>query len=82
MAEASKEASLWVKHEFDPHLSLVYSNTYPIEEATKTSIDSRLQDVFGGQYMDKKFGFRGARLSLVYCEGPVEDWKVLGYRDF
>lgn len=81
-AEAALEAAQWAEEEFDPHLSLVYSSTYPIEEATKTTIDSRLRDVFGEDFMKKRFGFRGARLSLVNCEGPVEDWKILGYRDF
>lgn len=82
LSEAAKEAASWTQNEFDPHLSLVYSSTYPIEEATKTTIDSRLSDVFGDNFMKKKVGFSGARLTLVYCEGPVEKWKVLGYRDF
>lgn len=79
--QAAHEASEWMKNEFEPHVSLVYSSAYPIEEALQETVNSRLRDVFGENFMRQKFGFKGSRLSLVYCEGPVSEWKVLGYRD-
>lgn len=82
VAEAAHQAAQWASKEFDPHVSLVYSSRYPIDEALQSTINSRLNDVFGESVRNKKVGFRGSRLSLVLCEGPVESWKVLGYRDF
>lgn len=82
LQQATKEAAEWLLAEFDPHVSLVYSNTYPVEEALQQTINSRLMDLFGETFLKKKIGFRGTRLSLVLCEGPVDGWKVLGHRDF
>lgn len=82
LEEAAQQAAQWASSEFDPHVSLVYSSRYPIDEALQSTINSRLNDVFGESVKNKKVGFRGSRLSLVLCEGPVESWKVLGYRDF
>lgn len=79
--EAAHEAAKWAKNEYDPHVSLVYSDAYPIEEALQQTVDTRLKDVFGENYAHKGIGWTGGRLSLVRCEGPVEDWQVLGYRD-
>ncbi|KAF5092476.1 hypothetical protein D0Z00_004568 [Geotrichum galactomycetum] len=79
--EAAQRASTWVRNEYDPHVSLVYSSIYPIDEAVQQTIDTRLRDVFGDNYAEKGIGWTGGRLALVECEGPVEQWKVLGYRD-
>lgn len=78
---ASKEADDWVRNEYDPHLSLVYSDVYPVDEASKRTIDTRLSDIFGAGYGQKGLGWTNGRLQLVQCEGPVEEWKVLGFRD-
>ncbi|KAF5099195.1 hypothetical protein DV451_003065 [Geotrichum candidum] len=79
--EAAQRASTWVRNDYDPHVSLVYSSIYPIDEAVQQTIDTRLRDVFGDNYAEKGIGWTGGRLALVECEGPVEQWKVLGYRD-
>lgn len=79
--EAAQHASEWVRNEYDPHVSLVYSGVYPIDEAVQQTIDTRLRDVFGDNYAEKGIGWTGGRLALVNCEGPVEQWTVLGYRD-
>lgn len=79
--EAAGVAAEWAKNMFDPHVSLVYSDAYPIEEALQQTVDTRLRDVFGENYSTKGIGWTGGRLVLVRCEGPVEGWKVLGFRD-
>lgn len=79
--EAARIASEWAKTQYDPHVSLVYSGAYPIEEALQHTVDTRLRDVFGENYATKGIGWTGGRLALVRCEGPVEEWQVLGYRD-
>lgn len=81
--QAKKEAVSWVQ-DFTPHLSLVYSNVYTVDEASRRTIDSRLQDVFGETYATRGIGWSGGRISLVECDlevGP-QYWQVLGYRDF
>jgi 2',3'-cyclic-nucleotide 3'-phosphodiesterase len=78
---ALREAAEWVRTEYDPHLSLVYSDSYPVDEASQRTIDTRLSDVFGNEYATKGLGWTNGRLQLVRCEGPVEEWEVLGYRD-
>lgn len=78
--QAAAEADQWVRSEYDPHLSLVYSNQYPVDEALKVTISTRVTDIFGSN-INKGISWTGGRLALVDCEGPVEDWRVLGYRD-
>lgn len=78
---AAQDAANWVNADYDPHLSLVYSDTYPVDEALQRMIDTRLSDVFGADYARKGLGWTNGRLQLVKCEGPVEEWEVLGHRD-
>lgn len=80
-SEAARIAADWAKSQYDPHVSLIYSDAYPIEEAVQQTIDTRLRDVFGENYATKGIGWTGGRLTLVRCEGPVEDWQILGHRD-
>lgn len=79
--QAAYEADDWAKNEFDPHLSLVYSNAYPIDEALQRTIETRLVDVFGSNFKTRGLGWTNGRIALVNCEGPVDEWEVLGYRD-
>jgi 2',3'-cyclic-nucleotide 3'-phosphodiesterase len=79
--EASQQADQWVQHEYDPHLSLVYSDAYPVDEAQMRTIETRLEDLFGLDYNTKGIGWTNGRLAVVRCEGEVESWEVLGYRD-
>lgn len=81
MNHAGTQAARWVKEEYQPHVSLVYSNTYPVDEASQRTIESRLADVFGPDFEQRGLGWTGGRLALVRCEGPVEEWPTLGYRD-
>lgn len=78
--ESSKRASQWAHEEFKPHLSLVYSNLDPVSEATRETVHQRLTDVFGDTYESRGIGWTGGELKLVQCQGPVEEWKVLGSR--
>lgn len=79
--QASQQADDWVKNEYKPHLSLAYSNAYPIDEALQRTIETRLGDVFGPDFNTRGLGWTNGRLALVLCEGPVDEWQTLGYRD-
>jgi len=79
--QATKEANTWVKEQFRPHLSLVYSDLYPVSESARHTVHQRLQDVFGPGYEQRGLGWQGGQLALVQCEGPVESWRVLGTRN-
>jgi 2',3'-cyclic-nucleotide 3'-phosphodiesterase len=79
--DAASAAERWARSEYDPHLSLVYSDVYPLDEAVTRTVDSRLKDMFGPDYATRGLGWTNGRLSLVRCEGPVEEWQELGHRD-
>lgn len=81
--DAQHEAGNWARATYDPHLSLVYSNIYPVDEAIKETIDTRLRDVFGSDYQTKGLGWTNGTMTvqLVRCEGRAEDWQILGSRD-
>lgn len=79
--EAAQAAGVWAKKEFDPHMSLVYTKTNPVEEYIMEQVKSRLRDELGEDWATQATGWTGGRLQLVRCEGPVEDWEVLGHRD-
>ncbi|ODQ66730.1 2,3 cyclic phosphodiesterase, partial [Nadsonia fulvescens var. elongata DSM 6958] len=80
-AEVAKRAQSWAQSEFDPHLSLVYSELYPVNEALQRTINQRLEDALGPGFETRGIGWSGGRLSLVRCEGPIHQWQKLGYRD-
>lgn len=85
--EAALEAAEWSQNEFDPHLSLVYSDIYPIDSALWRTIKTRIQDYLNIEDCDAEDLFdnglswdRGV-LKLVLTEGDVNDWIVLGSVD-
>ncbi|CAN6653212.1 2',3'-cyclic-nucleotide 3'-phosphodiesterase [Trichomonascus vanleenenianus] len=80
-SQASKAARDWIASDFKPHLSLVYSDTYPIDEALQRTIETRLSDVFGPDFNNRGLGWTNGRIALVSCEGPIDSWQELGYRD-
>lgn len=77
---ASEVAEAWAKNEFRPHLSLVYSNVHVVPEAQRHTIEQRLEDAFGDAYK-RGIGWNNGRIALVDCEGPVEQWTILSFRD-
>lgn len=79
-AAVSDKATKWVTEEYKPHLSLVYSDLYPISEAIRHTVEQRLRDVFGSTYATRGIGWTGGRIALVHCQGPPDQWRVLGYR--
>lgn len=82
--QAAEEASEWSLKEFDPHLSLVYSDIYPIDNALWRSIKTRIQDHLNIDDCDSEdlefngLSWDGGVLKLVLTEGDVNDWVVLG----
>ena len=83
--EAAEMAAQWSVEEFQPHVSLVYSSLHPIDNALWRTIKTRIQDFLNIPSCDKLrdhgFGWDGGVLKLVYCEGDVGDWVVLGSVD-
>ncbi|EGV62339.1 2, 3 cyclic phosphodiesterase [Yamadazyma tenuis ATCC 10573] len=82
--EAAIEAAEWTLNEFDPHLSLVYSDIYPIDSALWRTIKTRIQDYLNINECDAEdledngLSWDGGVLKLVLTEGDVNDWIVLG----
>lgn len=79
-AQAALQRDAFLR-DFRPHLSLVYSDTFPVSEALRHTVNQRLEDVFGPNFASRGLGWTGGQLALVNCEGPVEQWTVLGTRD-
>lgn len=76
--ESEKAAVEWSQAQFNPHLSLAYTDQLPIPIDLKTSIETSVRELLKTA---SSCGWKGGRLSLVKCEGPIMDWPVLGYRD-
>lgn len=87
--ELAQEAAQWSTQEYDPHVSLVYSDLHPIDNALWHTIRSRVLDYMSIDDCDLKewnvdgngASWDGGVLKLVYCEGDVNDWAVLGSVD-
>lgn len=87
--ELALEAASWSATEFDPHLSLVYSNLHPIDNALWHTIRSRVSDYLSLEDCDLEhwdsqgngLSWEGGVLKLVLCEGDVNEWPVLGSVD-
>ncbi len=79
-ARAAEQARQWIK-DYDPHLSLVYSDEYPVDDALQRTILTRIEDVLGNSIDLSDLGWNNGKISLVNCEGPVSNWEILGSRD-
>lgn len=85
--EAAIEAAEWCRDEYDPHLSLVYSDIHPIDSALWRTINTRIQDYLdisdcdSDDLIDNGLPWGGSVLKLVLTEGDVNDWIVLGSVD-
>ncbi|KAM9905152.1 hypothetical protein OXX79_002332 [Metschnikowia pulcherrima] len=88
-SESASEAARWSTDEFDPHLSLVYSDLHPIDTALWHTIRSRVSDYLSLEDCDSVqwdvhgngLSWEGGVLKLVLCEGDVSEWPVLGSVD-
>lgn len=87
--ELAQEAASWAQGEYNPHLSLVYSDLHPIDNALWHTIRLRILDYLGIDNCDldswnvsgNGISWEGGVLKLVLCEGDVKDWVVLGSVD-
>lgn len=85
--EAAVTAARWSGDEFDPHLSLVYSDIHPIDSALWRTIKTRVQDYLNidncesDDFDDYGMAWDGGVLKMVLCEGDVRDWVTLGSVD-
>ncbi|CCC70455.1 hypothetical protein NCAS_0E03850 [Naumovozyma castellii] len=89
-----EKASNWVRDEFKPHVSLLYSEISRISPAFSKTIEQRIEDtldvrmtlVDGSLNPKWEFDRIPANISwgipgvfkVVRCEGPIEEWEVLG----
>lgn len=83
---ATEKAAEWTQTEFDPHLSLVYSDMHPIDNALWMTIKTRIQDYLNVSSEELEtegvnLGWDGGVLKLVLCEGNVNEWITLGSVD-
>lgn len=94
-----QRAATWARDEFQPHLSLLYSETYPISQAFLRVIQQRVEDALDVQLInvpetsgDRQVAWRlsstpscawslPGTFKVVKCEGPIEQWQVLGRTD-
>lgn len=83
----------WLFEEFHPHLSLAYSDVYPMDQAMIRLIRQRVEDLFdvgmdeiSSHTRDQdtyklQQTIKGWNFPLTFkvvkCEGPVEQWEVL-----
>lgn len=87
--ELASEAAAWAVGEYNPHLSLVYSDLHPIDTALWHTIRLRVLDYLGIDRCDADswneegngLSWEGGVLKLVLCEGDVNEWLVLGSVD-
>lgn len=87
--ELAQLASEWSLEEYDPHLSLVYSNLHPIDNALWHTVRSRVLDYLSIEDCDSPqwdvsgngLSWESGVLKLVLCEGDVSEWTVLGSVD-
>ncbi|SGZ55917.1 CIC11C00000003100 [Sungouiella intermedia] len=87
--ELAQEAAEWSVQEFDPHVSLVYSDLHPIDNALWHTIRSRVLDYLSIDNCDLDIWdqtnegphWDGGMLKLMLCEGDVNDWAELGSVD-
>ncbi|QLL30284.1 hypothetical protein HG536_0A01010 [Torulaspora globosa] len=95
----SQRAATWARDEFRPHLSLLYSETYPISQAFLRIIQQRIEDALDVQLRslpatggDRQLAWQlsttptcswslPGTFKVVKCEGPVDEWQVLGRTD-
>lgn len=87
--ELAHEAAQWTTEEFEPHLSLVYSNLHPIDNALWRTIRTRVSDYLSIDDCDldhwnlegNGISWAGGTLKLMLCEGDVSEWIELGSVD-
>lgn len=87
--DLAEEAAVWSVEEYDPHVSLVYSDLHPIDKALWHTIRSRVLDYLSIENCDLEIWDRshdglhwdGGVLKLMLCEGDVNDWVELGSVD-
>lgn len=79
---APYKAAEWAANDFQPHLSLVYSEMHPISNALWRTIRTRIQDYLDVEDVDALgLSWDGGVLKLVVCEGDIAEWVVLGSVD-
>ncbi|KAK9446474.1 2',3'-cyclic-nucleotide 3'-phosphodiesterase [Limtongia smithiae] len=85
--EPSVAAEIWLRAEYDPHLSLVYTDEWPLSseklDAVSALVFQALAGVVDSSDDDAAIGklWRGGRVELVKTTGPADTWQVLAHCD-
>lgn len=85
-SQALEIAGQWAAN-YEPHLSLVYSDVNHIDKALWRTVKTRVSDYLDIADCDTDVGvgndltWHGGVLKLVLCEGDVSDWVALGSVD-
>ncbi|KAK9365662.1 2',3'-cyclic-nucleotide 3'-phosphodiesterase [Lipomyces kononenkoae] len=77
--DAEAKARQWQTTEYDPHLSLVYSDEWPITDDNKSHVQAKLEALF--DQLGGTTSWVGGTISLVKTIGPVQDWQLLAFKD-
>ncbi|KAK9378592.1 2',3'-cyclic-nucleotide 3'-phosphodiesterase [Kockiozyma suomiensis] len=73
--EAAAQASEWVSSEYDPHLSLVYMDQWPLDHSQIETAEKMVDDAIVER------AWYGGRIALYETQGPADQWKMLAFVD-
>jgi 2',3'-cyclic-nucleotide 3'-phosphodiesterase len=89
--QAKYKAQEWASDVLDPHISLIYTDLPHFDNALIRTMSTRVSDYLNcddsfnvnvsDTLVDLGLGWSGGVLKIVRCEGPVEEWEVLGSAD-
>ncbi|KAK9467659.1 cyclic phosphodiesterase-like protein-domain-containing protein [Lipomyces arxii] len=71
-------AAKWGIEDYDPHLSLIYSDMIPFDSGYQKIVEDTVCKVFND---NRPLTWTNGRLALVKCVGPVEEWETVSYVD-
>ncbi|KAH0615148.1 uncharacterized protein H6S33_000784 [Morchella sextelata] len=86
--QSKEDAEKWAREKFTPHVSLVYSNLWPVPEDVSKAIENDvlsagvgLSGVSGSNSEPDMNGWKGGKLVLVPTGKPLDEWIVLAERN-
>ncbi|KAK9473773.1 2',3'-cyclic-nucleotide 3'-phosphodiesterase [Dipodascopsis tothii] len=71
--DPADQAAVWAQDEFDPHLSLLYTNSWPFSDEQKAEFGAKVQTVLETHSTE----WTGGLLTLVPTYRSVDEWKPL-----
>ncbi|KAK9477854.1 2',3'-cyclic-nucleotide 3'-phosphodiesterase [Lipomyces japonicus] len=74
---AEKEAIKWEIEDYDPHISLVYTEEWPVHDQKRLLVEKTVE----ANLKESSTSWTGGRLSLYETIGPADQWKLKAYKD-